>query len=451
MFQTVNGGTNWLHKPLPKSHYLWSISYSDAQNGWALGEFGLMLRTRNGGESWEIQNTGFYDYLLGVFFVDQNTGWAVGENNSAFKTQDGGYHWEPIHIFTGSYEVFGSVYFADADTGWIAGWDGTLLKTTDGGSQWLLQTPAVPFLFGISALHFFDGRHGLAVGFARQKHIGSIILQTHDGGVTWTHQIISRTDGLNSIFFINSNTGWIVGNSGVVLKTTDHGVTWEDYQTSGQLNDVFFIDPFVGWVVGAECYRGPGTILKTVDGGKHWTKQWKQLSDEFTKVAFADDQNGWAIGYRGTCVHTTQRGANWHFESGFSQYLHDIYFVDADHGWIVGQGGMIAHRSSLRPDANHYLPDDITLRQNYPNPFNGRTAISFTLQKAGCVNLTLYNLSGQEVAQAFDGNLLAGNHEIQWNAGNLASGVYFYRLNISTTPNDADSKYAVTKKLLLVK
>ena len=74
------------------------------------------------------------------------------------------------------------------------------------------------------------------------------------------------------------------------------------------------------------------------------------------------------------------------------------------------------------------LPDGYALEQNYPNPFNPATTISFTIPKASDVRLTVYNLLGQRVATLLDTRLSAGNHTAQFNGGNLATGVYFYRL-----------------------
>ncbi len=74
------------------------------------------------------------------------------------------------------------------------------------------------------------------------------------------------------------------------------------------------------------------------------------------------------------------------------------------------------------------LPSDFALNQNYPNPFNPTTTISFALPKAAPVTLTVYNVIGQEVARLVDGSLPAGPHQVTFDAVNMASGIYFYRL-----------------------
>lgn len=83
------------------------------------------------------------------------------------------------------------------------------------------------------------------------------------------------------------------------------------------------------------------------------------------------------------------------------------------------------------------------LNQNYPNPFNPATTISFTMPKTEQVSLKIYNSVGQKVAVLINSQLKQGNHSVDWYAGNLASGIYFYKLQIG--------KFNQTKKMLLLK
>lgn len=83
------------------------------------------------------------------------------------------------------------------------------------------------------------------------------------------------------------------------------------------------------------------------------------------------------------------------------------------------------------------------LEQNYPNPFNPTTRISLTLPTAGSVRLRVMNLLGQEVTTLINGLKEAGRHSVNFNASNLPSGIYTYRL-------ESGGK-VITRKMLLVK
>ena len=74
------------------------------------------------------------------------------------------------------------------------------------------------------------------------------------------------------------------------------------------------------------------------------------------------------------------------------------------------------------------IPDDYALGQNYPNPFNPGTTIRYDLPRKSHVTLSVFNMLGQQVASAVDGELEAGHHEVQFDASCLSSGVYLYRL-----------------------
>jgi plastocyanin len=84
-----------------------------------------------------------------------------------------------------------------------------------------------------------------------------------------------------------------------------------------------------------------------------------------------------------------------------------------------------------------------TLNQNYPNPFNPATSISFSIPKSELVNITIYNEIGKKVETIVNQNLTEGSYTINYNAGKLSSGIYFYRIKAG--------EFGETKKMLLIK
>ncbi len=123
--------------------------------------------------------------------------------------------------------------------------------------------------------------------------------------------------------------------------------------------------------------------------------------------------------------------------------------------YVIG-GGLIAN---IRPTAANEalvlanptsvddgppVPAGFSLAQNHPNPFNPATTIRFSLAEAATVTLKIFNLLGQEIATLVDGRLAAGEHQVNWDARNQATGLYLYRLAL------ADGR-VLTRKMLLAR
>ncbi len=83
------------------------------------------------------------------------------------------------------------------------------------------------------------------------------------------------------------------------------------------------------------------------------------------------------------------------------------------------------------------IPESFSLAQNYPNPFNPTTNINFSIPKSSFVTLKVYDMLGKEVASLVDENLYPGSYSFDFNATNLTSGIYFYKL---TTQDFTDIK-----------
>ena len=93
-------------------------------------------------------------------------------------------------------------------------------------------------------------------------------------------------------------------------------------------------------------------------------------------------------------------------------------------------------------------PDVYALAQNYPNPFNPSTHINFSLGADSKVTLTVFDILGQKVATLINGSLAAGSHEINFNASNLNSGIYFYRIDAAGVEG---TNFSSVKKMTLTK
>jgi photosystem II stability/assembly factor-like uncharacterized protein len=296
------------------------------------------------------------------------------------------------------------VQFVDENNGWalihnFSSGNGSCLRTTDGGNNW--STIGTAGIF-----YFVDVNNGWAIGSPNIYH-------TTNGGTDWSVQYTDATPGgFKTIQFTDLDNGWIVGDSSKILKTTNGGSNWMQIANtvSGiKYKGLFFLDANIGWIGGPISGHMPGLLLYTSNGGSSWTTQSFPMDNE---------DNVWSI-----------------------------FFWDANNGWFTSDGGKIGHTTNSGStgveEGNKSIPSGNSLSQNYPNPFNPSTNISFKLTKLSFVSLKIFDLLGREVATIVSEQLSTGNHVRQWNAMNMPSGVYFYRLQ-------SDS-FTETKKLILLK
>jgi hypothetical protein len=120
--------------------------------------------------------------------------------------------------------------------------------------------------------------------------------------------------------------------------------------------------------------------------------------------------------------------------------------------WVVGDSGRIYERHILYPlirKISSEIPERFELMQNYPNPFNPVTKIKFDVKKSvassqeSVVTLKVLDITGKVIATLVNEQLQAGTYEVNWNASNFSSGIYFFKLSAGN--------YIETKKMLMVK
>ncbi len=148
-----------------------------------------------------------------------------------------------------------------------------------------------------------------------------VIVQTTDGGQNWTETILEQpnmmVDALNAVHFINAEEGWTIGidsaQLGIMFKTSDGGHNWEFLRLSAKQipTTIFFADSNTGWMGGStaspdgdEDTGGPSDILGTTDGGRTWNSQMR-VPVSIYDIFFIDKMTGWATGSKGAIYHTT--------------------------------------------------------------------------------------------------------------------------------------------------
>ncbi|MBD3183108.1 choice-of-anchor D domain-containing protein [Candidatus Poribacteria bacterium] len=259
------------------------VFFINNDTGWLVGDNGLIASSDDSGDTWSLQNSNITKSLRGIHFTSQNNGWAVGQNGTILYTNNGGTFWSTYSA--GGNNTLNDVYFM-SNRGCIVGDDGMIL-TSYGSNDWIVRDSDTGR--DLNAVCFASAYRGWIVGNS------GTILHTTNGGNTWTQQYTGTNAALNGVDFVNTQIGWAVGSFGKILHTTNAGQTWTS-QDGGigfiTLHDVDFINSNEGWIVGQN-----GIILYTDDGGETWINVDSKISNTINAVHFNDTENGWAVGY----------------------------------------------------------------------------------------------------------------------------------------------------------
>jgi len=316
-------------------------------------------------------------------FVSRDVGWAVGDRGVIWKTTDACRTWSlqksPVDC------PLRKLCVLTDRVGWIVGGGiepytrigyGVVLFTDDGGKRWQLLARAKPQATALPALsyvRFFGLTHGVAVGESSADFPSGVLL-TKDGGRSWAavpgktlpgwraadflnpgvgavaglHGRLSLVGGgrmlkpavddlglrgIRAIALNRDETGWLVGDGGLVLKTDNGGVVWKapnvaDAASVGARSDRklaasakslphglrdftdFHTVATRGehvWIAGS-----PGSVVwHSPDGGKHWSPQRTGQTVPIHALRFVNRRVGWAVGALGTMLYTSDGGTTW--------------------------------------------------------------------------------------------------------------------------------------------
>jgi photosystem II stability/assembly factor-like uncharacterized protein len=387
ILSTSDGGGTWTTQQSGTTNTLRHVHCITATNVQIAGDAGTILKSSDAGEHWISVVSGVTESLRDIRFPEPQLGWAVGDNSTVLKTTDGGESWGMQNPETQA--SLYSISFINSSTAWAVGANGAILRMSNGGGSILyppsLVTPlakttglsnqltltwnpvsqAISYQLQIASDPSFASYwivtnqsslsasswsgSGLKTNAVYYWHVRCVSSQGTTpwsstwsfatGGKDWKAQIGTCSRSLESVYFIDGNTGWVVGAAGTIMKTTDGGATWTDqsYVTSSSLYSVRFANSLSGWAVG-----GGGTILKTTDGGLSWAPQASGTTNDLYAVRFVDASSGWAVGSSGTILKTINGGAGWTTQlSGASRYLRGAHFFNSQVGWIAADTSML--------------------------------------------------------------------------------------------------------------
>jgi photosystem II stability/assembly factor-like uncharacterized protein len=264
ILKTTDGGKTWVSRPWVGGQNLNDVTFVTETIGYACGSVGTILKTTDGGTNWTQQASGYTGgdlptaTLRGIRFPDLNVGWACGSNGLMLKTTNGGSTWTKTS-FPISGVTLEKLVWIDPQNGWVcysSNAGGGIYRTSNGGGSWVGQH--FTSNEGLNALRMFGPEAGY-LGFAVGEK--GMILRTTNG-TSWTRMTVPSAvvdTTFYGVDFSDTKNGWVVGDGGTVLQTANGGTTWTliDPGTNRNLYDVFFWEVDTGWVVGSQ-----GTIRR---------------------------------------------------------------------------------------------------------------------------------------------------------------------------------------------
>jgi len=490
VYLSTNHGESWAAVDSGLSHTIVHVFAVKDSNIFAGTSRGVFLSANNG-TSWTQMNSGLTDTNVNTLAMKGTTLFA-GTANGIFLSTNNGASWTAANTGVtntsiSALGVFGSNLFA-ADNG--------IQLSTNNGNSWLAVDSGISSNTYVDALAMSPASGGasstnLFAGMGYQ----SGILRSTNNGTSWT----LLDSGVTNLFITClavSGANLFAGNgqyaNGVFLST-DNGISWTAVDSGLTNTAVFSLAVIPGGIRATNIFAGTqnGGVFLSTNNGISWSLPSNRLSKEIV----------YALGVEGTTLFagtgegvflSTDNGTSWTAAGlsnaivsalaiwGTNIFAGTIYtgvsnggiFLSTDNGtsWTAVDTGLTnTNISSLaisetdlfagtngsgtwrRPLSDmtdvklsqSEIPAHFSLSQNYPNPFNPSTAISFDLPLRSFVSLKVFDILGREVSTIASGEMEAGSYTLQWNAANMSSGVYFYRIQ--------SGSFEAVKKMMLLK
>lgn len=380
--------------------------------------------------------------LYSVYFINDSLGFTSGTHGTVLKTTDGGENWESTVL--NAFNTLRDVFFINSKVGFVVGDNHDFYCTTDEGNSWNFKSND---LSDIGSVWFRDSLNGWVTTNYRPIGVADGLYRTTNGGLIWTKQKDGWYEGL---FFIDS-LGFAVDAEGQVLKSTDFGTSWNEFNCFGVLTSVYFPNTVIGYVIAGNSWLTK-RIYKSTDSGETWINKWqKNDNSSLTSIWFFNENQGIICGstndYKGRLLLTNDGGNNWQEIDTFDNILNDIYFVNDSLGWTVGSNGAIYKLEKpivVNVNENPLTQNnkDLILKV-YPNPFNSQTILNYILPQDGNVRIVLFNTLGAKVAELVNEYRIAGEYRKIFQTDKLATGIYYLLLE--------QNNYSVAEKIIFLK
>lgn len=433
---TSNGGVNWridssFRPSVEKSGTLRDVYVSDSANTYFCGGGGTVLKSTGDGK-FRIVLTGNFPDINSICFINEQAGFAACEGGKIGKTTNSGSCW--IFQKISADNLLSSVEFANGQTGFIGGNNGTLLKSIDAGENWFLVNGITGS--DIKDIEFINS----STGFFCTGETESGIFKTTNEGVNWT-KVFESTEisTLNSINFINDNTGFCGGHQGYVLKTINGGLTWSMKKVSpDDINSISFQDEHTGFAAG-----DGGFVFRTTDAGINWEYTFSGVYKNLKCIKSIYGQNLIAAGVEGTIIYSTDSGISWLVSRQITQNTikgisHSAIGSKNENPVLCGEYGTVLKCQTDFSRLNPLISPFSSKISNIPQKkFETESEYKYGISDYGGLILKIFDVTGKEtgsykIENNFTGNLNSVTDLRKYIRNkSLTAGIYFYAVFIN--------------------
>jgi len=294
-------------------------------------------------------------------------------------------------------------------------WNGVcILKTTNGGQNWSRWNFAYyGYKAADNSMCIIDSNNAW---FGADDVLSgtSKIINTSNGGLTWNVRDINAGNGapFTIQFYDDSQTGLFVGQTSPIswfYRTSNAGLNWNIVYTTS-----YYYSKTMVWVPGTSNIYGNSefNLVRSLNSGVNW---YTMYGGPGTSLESMD-----AVRINQSTIYALA-----------VTYDRRVYKL-LDTVRVIGTENI-----------GTAIPKAYNLYQNYPNPFNPVTNISFSIPKAGFTSIRIYDINGRLVQTLFETQLAPGSYKADWNASQMPSGIYIYRIE--------SGSFTQSRKMILVK
>lgn len=392
-----------------------------------------------------------------TYFININTGYIVWGGGMMYKTTDAGNTW--INNYNNPSVRFRCIGFFDENNGVMGTLTDTasFFRTTNAGANWTKVTDFLgtgPSPRGVCGINIVNENLAYAVGIYDTP---AYFLKSTNKGANWTSIKVdtSLARGLVDVYFWSADSGIVVGNYSLspapnttraaVLFTSDGGNSFNRVYLSPRPFEwcwkISFPTKNTGYVSVQALNRT--VVLKTTNRGQNWTDFVMTDFVNIQGIGFANENTGWVGKSTGSTYKTTDGGTTWN-EDAWGQNVNRFRMFSDTSGYAAG---LIVYKFTTKPvgiqQISSEIPGQSYLSQNYPNPFNPVTNIKYKLTYHNFVILKIYDTKGKEISELVNDIQNPGEYSISFDASELPSGVYYYKL--------ITSEFQETRKMVLIK